>query len=49
MSEWEAAREGRLSWAVLRTARIGGSQSSDHCADNTAGRCDRVEEDPVLL
>lgn len=27
---------------------MGGSQSSDHTG-NTAGRCDSVEEDPLLL
>lgn len=36
------------SLLVLRTARMGGSQGSDHTG-NTAGRCDSVEEDPLLL
>lgn len=40
---------GRLPWVVLRTVMMGWESNSDHCADNTAGRCDSVEEDPVLL
>lgn len=49
---WVSGREaGKGSFLGLcwELPGWGGSQSSDQCTDNTAGRCDSLEEDPVLL